>query len=448
MSFEFKHIDDYEIIISREGQKSGNDFRALIDSKFEDDDLVFCLLEMVTLSDIDAIGETYIYSCLSKSEGRELLQKYVSVVKKVQSRFDFALSEFLDWYKKNTFILLRKNQVNFTYPYPNPNWEQEPGSQEGKRDRSIFGKQITNSLRDQDIQEYLQYYATMLHEELNLKQFPNYCIIVRPISVAEGQDVIPLGNLYLHFATMTERDHHFYFRLLNDYLIVWFKRKGVKLIKEIKFQTLLDIEEKKENKDYLPNFEFLHKSANSRLQRKLKPCNKSLEDYFDAVFLNDERRKLVDKKFDILNNKLIIQFIDLKSHLSNRDEDYIPRFSELKDQIDCKGKLFGIQGQSVLKAEYNIDHFIKVLLRRQFFYIGFLVFDIDKNLLRNLLAGKGIALDHQSDEADYQALWTEMFIPWSKSGDKEKSKELIFSSLSEFESKYLDSCKSNLIALE
>ena len=69
---------------------------------------------------------------------------------------------------------------------------------------------------------------------------------------------------------------------------------------------------------------------------------------------------------------------------------------------------------------------------------------MDKNIIRNILAGKGITNDHQSNEADYQAIWTELFIPWSKSGLISKSKLLIEDSISDFEKTYLEDCKAFL----
>ena len=197
MSFEFKHIDDYCLIIPSEKQRAGNDFKAIVDKNFADDDLIFCLIEKTTLSDIDAIGETFLYSVHNKEEGKQLLEQYDEIINEVRDHFKFAISEFLDWYKKYSFILIYSNDVKFSFPSPKPNWEQDLKSQEKQKDRAKYAQPNTTELAEDDIIKYLNYYANILHDKLDFKNYPHYCIIVRPIAVVDGNTVIPLGNLYL-----------------------------------------------------------------------------------------------------------------------------------------------------------------------------------------------------------------------------------------------------------
>jgi len=447
MSFTFKHTDDYEIIISHEAQKRGNDFHELVIRNFSDkDDLIFCLLEMVTLSDIDAIGETYLYSTCTKKESKDILDQYKRIVTKVISKFDVSIAEYLDWYKRGSYILIKSNQVEFNLLFQTPNWEQEPSSVEHEHDRSKFGKLIENNLDEKKVQEYLQYYAGLLFEELELKEYPHFCIIVRPISVMEGKEVIPLGNLYLHFATLNERDIDFYLHLINDFLIVWFKRKGVKIIKEIQYKTIAEYKVKVEKtKNYLPRFGSLHSSAKDRLSRKLDPVDISIGDYYDELFKNEESVDSLYHKLDLLKINSIPLFLELKQYLGGNMDEPVPRFSILSEKLEFSGKIFGIQGQSVLSKKYNEEHFVKTLLRREFFKIGFLVFDIESHILRNILMDAGdIAHNSQSAEADYTYLWTELFIPWAKSTDNRKLTSRIIESLSGIEQTFLEDCQQHL----
>ena len=405
MNFEFRHIDDYDIIISHEAQKRGKDFLALIDKYFsEKDDLIFCLIEMVTLSDIDAIGETYHYSTCTKKESQEILSQYKKIVTTVLSNFENAISEYEDWYKRSSYILIKDNHVSYSFPYQTPNWEQEFSSVENKHDRSKYGNLIESSLDEKQIQEYLQYYANLLHENLNFKEFPFYCIIVRPISVIEGKEVIPLGNLYLHFATMNVRDYKFYLHLINNFLIVWFKRKGVKIIREIQDKTIADYNKRGLTiKPYLPKFNTLHPVAKKRLSRKLNPVNLSLEDYYDDLFKTNELKQVLLNKLVILKEHSIPLFHVLNKYLLNTKINDFPDFSRFSEKMNFNDKLFGIQGQSVLSKKFNQEHFIKTLIRREFFKIGFLVFEIDHHIIRNILMDdwveEDILLDSQSSDA-------------------------------------------------
>lgn len=445
MSFVFRHTDDYEIIISHEAQKEGRDFHALINKYFSDkDDLIFCLLEMVTLSDIDAIGETYLYSTCTKKESKEILAQYKKIVTKVLSNFNNSISEYLDWYKRSSYILIKANQVEYSCPFQSPNWEQEPSSVENEHDRLKYGKQIENGLNEKQIQDYLQFYANLLHNELDFKEYPHYCIIVRPVSVVEGQEVEPLGNLYLHFATVEEREVDFYLHLINDFLIVWFKRKGVKIIREIKQKTIGELKKKEQKKkSYLPHFNKLHSIAKKRLSRKLPPANLSLEDYYDDLFNSDELKQAYLTKLNILKERLIVKFFLLKESLEDPENKNPPSFSELSQDLGFSDKFFGIQGQSVLKQWFNRDHFVKTLLRREFFKIGFLIFEIEPHIIRNILMdADDIIQGSQSSESDYTYIWTELFIPWLKTNNKDKRRNRINSSLSEFEKSFLDDCKN------
>ena len=449
MTFEFKHIDDYEILIPWDKQREGRDFQALVDIYFpENKDLIFCLLEMVTLSDLDAIGETYLYSTCTKKESKEILNQYKSIVNKVVSKFETPLAEYLDWYRRGSFILLNSNKIKYPFPIQTPNWEQEPSSLENEQDRSMFGKQIEHSLTDKQIQEYLKYYANLLHDDFGFKEYPHYCIIVRPISVIEGKEVIPLGNLYLHFATMIEKDNKFYLRLINDFLIVWFKKKGVKIIREIQHKTIEQFKSQAdETKDYLPRFINLHSEAKKRLSRKLKPSNISLEDYYDDIFRNETSRTAYFEKLEILKKYLIPKFISLKHYLTNPDNSKMPSFSDLPELLGITDKFYNIQGQAILKLSFNRDHFEKTLIRREFFKVGFLTFEIEPNIIRNILMDAEIEIDsykYRSSGANYTYLWTELFIPWKRDSSISKLRTQILDSLSNQEKAFLDDCETYL----
>jgi len=458
MNFEFLDKDDYEIIIPKDKQGGYSDFHALIDKHFPDEkNLIFCLLEVVTNDNITAIGERHIKSSDPIEKTSDILNKYEIIVKKVVSQFGISLSDYKEWYYNKTYILLKTNDVAYIFPHINPNWELDPNAIQVRTSRSNAGILSEEFLSKDHIQKYLQFYAELIHEELFFKKYPHYCIIIRPISVVEGENkIFPLGNLYLHFATMTQKDEGFYFRLINDMLIVWFQKKGGRVIKEIQNRSLTQQQSKSSRKKYLPNFQALrHPEAHKRLARKLKNSNFSLEDYYDHIFTNDELRESFCSKLNKLKKIVIPKFFHLKVYRPDVKDSVHLKFSDISEKLGYSDNIFGIQGQSCLKSKFNIGHFEKILIRREFFKIGLLLFDIDSDILRNILCNKGIGKFDFTQNADYTALWSEMFIPWAKpkkeshdSGETsvdtylvEKSKALIISSLSDFEREYLAECK-------
>ena len=161
----------------------------------------------------------------------ELLYKYKEVINKIKAKFN-PIAQFKDWYgeKFNAFILFKANNNARDNFGPRFAWDacDDLHTPENK---SEFGKD--NNLTEEYIYNYIKEYAKILHEDLNLGQYPHYAIIFKSISlVDENNEIHKLGNLYLHFATKDKKNKDFYVRFLNDFIHVWMEETGGRIIKK------------------------------------------------------------------------------------------------------------------------------------------------------------------------------------------------------------------------
>ena len=431
MEFKFRDIDDLEFIIPPDKQKSGNDYKALVDTFFPDKrDLIISLIELVSLSDIEAVGERYLFSEHIGEDGKEILGTYEAIINYVQREKKINIAYYLDWYNRQSYILKQSQPYRrFSFPKTRIDWEQAPSTMRDvkKRNETKFANLKTDELSEDIIEDYLSYYNHLLHNELEFKQYPNYCVIVRPIAVSEGKKTVPLGNIFLHFATMTEKTDEFYLRLINDFLLVWFKENGVKMIGEIQHKAIQQDKESKTTKIYLPNFSHLSETAHDRLSRTMNERdNYSLQTYFDDTFSSPEKIEEFKKKCLEMAKIAIDKFIILEKYCRDENTDISNlKLEEITDCIRCDRKFWNKEGHDKLKERYDPKFFETLLLKRELFKIGFLYFEISKSLLVNFIANGEVNKSLTSPGSDYSAIWSQMFIPWRR-------KEIRYSEVEEF----------------
>jgi len=432
MSIEFNHINDYKIIIPETQQGYGIDFKILVQTHFDipsNRDLILCLIEMVTLRNITAIGEKFLYSTLDDGDESEaFLKTYEDIITKVIKKFESKLSKYgivgyKKWYDYNSFILTKKNQV--TYPETaSPDWTQSHNHSRNEGKSSDYGNIIDSNLRVEDIKEFLEYYSKLLEEELGFSNYPTYCIIVKPISVTKGKTIVPLGNLFLHFATKKEYPQDFYLELINKFLIVWFKNKGVDIISEVYNKAKKEIV-KKSQKNYIPNFSHL-KNPN-RLTEKIKVkkiiSDYTLEDYYDKYFKSNYKSFI--EKCQSIANFLIPKFLQNSTIEEN----------EYLKTLEKDSSFFKLSGVDLLVPDFNLETFEDVLFKREIFKMGFIVCNkTPQEMLYFIKTGE--IKPNQPFPLKYD-IWTQLFIPWASDRydkkDFDKYSKCIVNSLSEIE---------------
>lgn len=449
----FVEIDDFDYFVIPYGERSMSDnFQNLVNKYFDyekseegkwiknDKDLILCLIELVTLNDTDAVGNTVIRANFQKDAVKKFINKYEDIVKKVKDNENLVdgISRYKDWYKRNSYIFLYENESS-SYKDTNKvsDWRKPPDLKHiDDRPRELYATN-ENELSDDDIQKYLNYYSSLLFEELDFKNYPNVCFMVKPIAVDNGIDDIPLGNLYMHFATVKPKTKHFYIKFLNSFMRVWFQENGYNVITEISDYSVKKEKEKVikniQEKPYLPVFNDRQKNklTNRNLARK-----KNLEDYYNDLYLDEDRKNSFEQKLYRIAKEAITEFssppINGTLNINKISMKYTYRKSALK----------------ALKTKVCNNVFEGILIAREIYKIGILLFDFEPKLFLHSLNGKDSlnlkmnTTSHITTNSCVTFLWTDRFLPTFKNGDKEyvrgNIKKNIANSLCAIEKSYIE----------
>ncbi len=422
---EFERIDDFSHYVRPDrGTVIGRTFEYLVDRHFDyvekkdgsllkgPNDLIMAFLEIVSLVENDVIGETLLRSEFRKQKVKLFIDEYKTIVDEVK-RADSelgALPSYRNWYNMGTFILMGTNPEAGQPAYGiESSWDGQPPelvkSMGGSRQKDY--REMKNApISEEQVKDYLTCYYQKLENRLNFKNYPNVCVIVKPICVSNGEDFTPLGNLYLHFATRTPKSKNFYLRLINDFMRAWYIEHGYDIIDEIIGFSVSDaIEQKEAGKSHLPNFT-VHKKK--RLGQKISSDGATLKSYYDALYLNSRQRRLFEAQRERTTKKVIGHFINI-DRFGRREESDASDFTEIR-------KLITLTPSSSLVKGRNLDLFCEILIYREVFKIGVLLFEYD---LKEMYVILHDLVNKQMEHREYQvsqgtlvtALWTEHFIP-------------------------------------
>jgi hypothetical protein len=273
-------------------------------------DLILCLIEIVTLNDNNAIGSTLLRSKMQKQSVVNFITKYDEIVKKVKANEELVdgISKYNEWYERGAYILLKSNDFNYSDNRIS-DWRTSPTIKPvDDRPRELYAN-LKDSLTEKQIEKYLSFYADQLSTALDFDKYPNTCFIVKPISVNNGQEHIPLGNLYMHFATLKPKSKHFYIKFLNSFMRVWFQENGFNVITEISEYNIKKEKEKVfkdfQEKIYVPNF---NENQQNKLTDRNLANNKNIEDYYNTLYLNPERKEKFENKLYKIAREVISVF--------------------------------------------------------------------------------------------------------------------------------------------
>jgi hypothetical protein len=378
MANEFEHIDEFEYFLSPY-ITSGNNFKSVIDKNFEKE-IVFALIEIVTLGDITNdvaeknlnIGNTYVLSTLPEIDVKELIIKYKEIIKKVKEEKKFGIAEFKDWYHHGTYLFMDnkglQNKITKTgkwYPYE---IKEEP-----KNPRKY--NYLSDVLEEEFVREYFQYYIKLMQDEdkFNFNMYEHICIMIRPLSVEDPTDgkIIPLGNLYLHFATKSEMKKEFYLKLINEIIYIWFRTKGSLIVRGLK--NLLQEQQSK------PWREGLNKRE-SRYENKIDDNGNEMlcfSIYLDKLFSTDYYRNIYKIQVEsFLKFKSLFINYKLESNSDNAT-------SEEKNFIE---NYIRLNSEQFYTSSIHIDEFIKFLVRRLIAFFCILLLDIPFKYVHEILS--------------------------------------------------------------
>lgn len=457
---EFEKIDDFARYLNlKDGALRGRRFEHLVNRHFDfienadgtftpnPDDLLLCFLEMVTLVENDVIGETILRSHFEQSGVHEFIATYkkvVEIVKNDPSCVD-SISGYKQWYSMGTFILMVSNP---NVPQPTKplitSWDGQPvDTMKDFTRKRMFYATKDEVLSEDDVRTYLKFYYEQLSQHLKFDGFPNSCIIVKPIAASNGSTSIPIGNLYLHFATRTAKTESFYLRFINDFMRVWYFDKGHEIITKIQEFAISETVENESiiSRGYLPAF--TDRSKKGRLWTCNLANNSCLADYFDKLYLSNEERSLFENQLFNITDKAIELYNIIK--VAEKENNLTPSTSStIFSQFRT---LFRMKRIVCLKNKFDLENFKNILFYREIFKIGVLVFKFDPmRLFYDLASHDGYNPDiHHNMRNLSTALWTERLVscPNSDKYSAEKIRKDIRICLCEVEKKYLERYESN-----
>ncbi|WP_431291978.1 hypothetical protein [Pedobacter sp. P26] len=240
--FSFESIDESRILVGNNADKS--QIQNFIKHYFEQvsrNELLFSIVESTSLNDLKEIGETLIYSPFSDSEEIQIMKNYRQTINEIVEIFGSSVAEHPAWYKYRTQLLLHSNPTSgsksrsMKFADDEESWwtffkgeEKKPSKRESYKSQP-------------DFKTYLHTYAEKLYKNLKLHEFPNICVIVKPMALKQSdmeRSPKPIGNLYLLFCTRTAHPKEFYEDFLVKLFYVWIKCNWEILLREYKSEIL------------------------------------------------------------------------------------------------------------------------------------------------------------------------------------------------------------------
>jgi hypothetical protein len=353
-----------------------------ITRKWFDGNLIFAIIETVTISEVSSIGTTEYISYKSVDEIKNNIHKeYLEIIDTIQGTEFGGPSKYYDWYRREEFyyafglnldakpikpIILNSIKIE---PEPKP---------DSKQYISDYDKVLTDS----EIRQFYDNYITCLLSKEWFKELPHYFILVKPISIKDKESnlFIPLGNLYLKVGTNTKVNLNDYKKYVNYLKSVWFNKYGDKILKEYS--------EKKISDEYKPKI-MGSKPLENKLNKtlfKVGGKDKTLNDFYYYAFDFENYAILKEEhlfKSDSLFIKKLIASHNNKSSISEL----------IKNTYDRKDDRLNVLNKAAtgLEAFKSIDlpeikYFLLLLSKRRLALLLLLVFGFTVSETHNTLS--------------------------------------------------------------
>ncbi len=232
------------------GEQIGQDpWEALVSKSFVPGELVFAIIEHVTIGDSAQIGTPYVFFRTAFDPAREDVRKgYRKIVAHMVRTHNGGPSAHLGWYMRTKSYRIKGTNP----PQPMVHIDASPWSPreqqhvDVKVDAYILHRE-DKVLGDEVIKPYLDTYIRLLKETGWFPQAPHYFIVVKPLSVHDRSSAtgkhIPLGNLYLHFGTTRDYGEKHYQDLVRKLVLVWMRNFGYRVVRHQKLTAQNELAE-------------------------------------------------------------------------------------------------------------------------------------------------------------------------------------------------------------
>lgn len=398
-------INEIEQLIDHRYLKRDNIVKGHVDTFFDKIGrgvLQYALLEITTLFNSNAIGEVFIFSHFNEEEEHRMREDYKAIIKRVKEKYAYNISAYKKWYSKKTWLLIGENEGNELIDDDLHFSWSEPTDQKEQRERHKYAH-LDDDLIHEDIESYLNYYHQELVKHGFFEKYRHYAVIVKPLHLKYYSEVIPVGNLYLHFGTKEFIDEALYTKFLNEFTSIYLNAKGGHIVRELEAKLAAQLATRPE---YQPNFDTDDKVRGDNIKAIISRIN---ETYADP-----EREAVLRNRIENLN-------ADLRKFMSYdrvKDLDTFERtidrknFSDFPAVSNLMSAVSGISISNILIGHRDLDDYV---LFRHFTMALLLAYDFTPKQVHNFLRKKGFSeRDLPTSSASFEFFTNKLYIFMSK----------------------------------
>ena len=371
----------------------------IIKKRVGKNNLLLGILETVTISRINGIGETMYFAHKTIEEIKKTIQSdYEEIIKFIETKTTLGTPvKYFNWYEQSEhyYVISENSGVKNYNDLTDDKLAKHSSKQveKGKDDDAIvdFEKKLTS----QELENFYIEYTKQFLCKVWFKDIPHYFIFAKPIATIDIQTKahIPLGNLYIVIGTKQKVKLRNYQLLVKDLRNLWFQRLGSRILKEFS--------QRKRSDKYIPKKEE-SKTLSNRLEAVIQDKDKtipkvSLNDYYYAAFDLDSfsqlREDYLIKSNDNIISTLINNYENKKNITDSIKDFYDYKFAD-KDIISKSANakiLYQIKEESII-------YFLLLISKRRVALALLLVFDFTlEEAHKALVSGSGeVGVNHKS----------------------------------------------------
>ena len=274
IGFEF---DEYSDIVGP-GRPTVPDIHVLVDRYFEDKGLLLCIIESVTIGNLDGVGHTHLrMHAVPHKEMLKTLKDYKELVLKVRDANEHGLSGYSQWYEGYDSVYVVGSHEVYSVPANfRPLWANM--DEETKVGRGSYVTNHRDSLSENWIKTYLTRYVEHLERYEWFKSLPHYIILVKPLTLHDVRDGkwLPLGNIYYLFGFAECQDLEMLKGFVNKHVHVWLRNYGAQVAKELEQQAKQSV--------LHPGAVHVPNTAKARTKPVIRGQNITIEDLCKTLF--------------------------------------------------------------------------------------------------------------------------------------------------------------------
>lgn len=350
--------------------------KGIIEKRLGRNKLLLAIIETVTISRIQGIGETIYLAYKSVDYIKKTIHKdYKSIIDEIKGTSFGSPIKYYNWYERDShYYVIHKNASPLTLTYKTLN--AHPITPEPKNIDEKYIEDFDKVITDEELDNFYKKYTNCFLSKDWFKELPNYFILAKPIAIQDKQTKshIPLGNLYVTIGTEKEVGIEIYKELVKDLRSFWFHKYGDTILKEYSL--------KKRSNLYKPKID-QHNNLKKKFSEKLFTLNGkpiTFDDLYYFAFDLDYTQTFIENEAYLLysDNPLIADIAKIKpydkSELMDSINSSFSAFSE-NDPINfikCNKKKL-IELNSINTD--GIKYFLQLLSKRRFALMLLYVYD-------------------------------------------------------------------------